>query len=126
MVTLNKKESERFLKKMMQTEKRKPTKKELKLAKEIKRNSKYFELTSDKYLRPNKKAWNNLNNNKKYPAKIVKRFPKAILNSCSDHPLGCYLKLTSEEYDHSKDSVFTIIDYDSYGKIRGIEFPDGL
>jgi phage FluMu protein Com len=29
-------------------------------------------------------------------------------------------------YDHSKDSVFTVIDYDEHGKIRGIEFPDGL
>jgi hypothetical protein len=38
MPTLNKKESERFLKKMLETEKRKPTKKELKLARDIKKS----------------------------------------------------------------------------------------
>ena len=38
MPTLNKKESKKFLKRMLETENRKPTKKEIKLAKEIEKS----------------------------------------------------------------------------------------
>jgi LemA protein len=48
MVTLNKKESKRFLKRMIAKEKAPITKKEKKMAEEIKQNSKYFKVTNMK------------------------------------------------------------------------------
>lgn len=44
MVTLNKKDSEKFLKRMIETENREPTEKEKKLAQDLIKNSKYFKV----------------------------------------------------------------------------------
>lgn len=42
------------------------------------------------------------------------------------HENGCYIRFSNEKVTTSKDREDVVVDYDSKGKIVGIEFYDGL
>jgi hypothetical protein len=70
----------------------------------------------------------------KCEAKIIKKYPEAVLKSCGQrktktwksHMKGCYLRLTDNDIKYSRDDLFIVVDFDKNNKLVGIEFVDGL
>ena len=54
-------------------------------------------------------------------AKILKRYPKAYLETCGDkyHKKGCYIKLRHEIVTNSKERN-VLLDYNKKGELVGI------
>ena len=48
------------------------------------------------------------------------------LHSERSHELGCYIRFKEGKVEYTRSREDCIIDYDSEGKIIGIEFYDGL
>ena len=58
-----------------------------------------------------------------------KELPKrqwTIIESCEDHPNGCYIRFLKDKAFKSIPREDCVIDYNEKGEIIGIEFYDGL
>lgn len=51
---------------------------------------------------------------------------EAVVESCPDHPHGCYLRISNKKISHSEQRNDVVIDYDKNGEIAGIEFWEGF